>query len=311
MDSLNSESNEPEVEITAEDAEFAPVLTNESSDNRRVAAVNFKLRAIRGDAQYFGHLHDLISEAHDEGADTVVLPELHVLELLSLHPDLRETKAPRFLAQYADSLEEWLQRISDNSGMTIIGGSHFRETPTGIRNVCAICQPGQPRRISEKNNLTRYEAEVWGLERGEHLAITENSVGVTVCYDSEFPDSGRLLAEQGVLIQAIPAWTETQRGFQRVRWSALARAVENQIFVIHASLVGGFDREPVPFSFGSSAIIAPSSETFPPDAILRESALNEEAVILADLNFEALEHARTASEVANWEDRGRAVWKLG
>ena len=303
-------SEEPNEISASEEAVFDPVLNAEGSENRRVAAVNFRLRNIRGDAQYFGHLHDLISEAHDEGADTVVLPELHVLELLSLHPDLSETKAPKFLAQYADSLEEWLQRISDNSGMTIIGGSHFRESATGIRNVCAICQPGVARRISEKNNLTRYEAEVWGLERGEKLALTENSVGVTVCYDSEFPDSGRLLAESGALIQAIPAWTETQRGFQRVRWSALARAVENQIFVIHASLVGGFDREPVPFSFGSSAIIAPSSEPFPPDAILRESALNEEAVILADLNFEALEHARTASEVANWEDRGRAVWKL-
>ena len=310
MESLNPEDNEPTLE-SAPDEAFEPALLNEATDNRRVAAVNFRLRNIRGDAQYFGHLHDLISEAHDEGADTVVLPELHVLELLSLHPDLNETKAPKFLAQYADSLEEWLQRIAENSGMTIVGGSHFRETATGLRNVCAICQPGLPIRIAQKNNLTRYEAEIWDLERGDYLAVTDNAVGVTVCYDSEFPDSGRLLAENGALIQAIPAWTETQRGFQRVRWSALARAVENQIFVIHASLVGGFDREPVPFSFGSSAIIAPSAEPFPPDAILRESPLNEEAVILADLNFEALEQARSASEVSNWEDRARAVWKLG
>jgi len=277
---------------------------------RRIAAVNFRLREIRGDAKYFGHLHDVISEAHDEGADTVVLPELHILELLSLHPDLNERKAPKFLSQYAEALETWLQRISDNSGMTIIGGSHFKEIDGGIRNVCAISTPNQPMLYAEKNNLTRYEEEVWNIANGDGLTVTEAGVGVSVCYDCEFPEAGRLLAENGTVIQAIPAWTETQRGYQRVRWSALARAVENQIFVVHASLVGGFDREPVPFSYGSSAIIAPSIEPFPPDAILRESPVNEEAVILADLNFDALEIGRNSAEVSNWRDRNRAKWRV-
>lgn len=276
----------------------------------RIAAVNFALRRVRSDSDYFGHLHDLISHAHDEGAEVVVLPELHVLELLPIAGRLPETKTPRFLAQYSGQLEDWFARIAKNSGMTIVTGSHFVERPDGIVNEGVVALPsGTVHRVT-KNNLTRYEAEVWGLRHGEGLGLLPSGLGVTICYDSEFPEAGRSLTEAGMTVQAIPAWTETVRGFQRVRWCALARAVENQTFVIHASLVGDFGEEPVPASYGTSAIIAPSVEPFPTDPVLRESPLNEEAVIVADLDFEQLRQARLGGEVSNWEDRTRGNWSV-
>jgi len=276
----------------------------------RAAAVAFRLRFVRSDSGYFGHLHDLISSAHDEGAQLVVLPELHVLELLPLAKELNERLAPRYLIQYAEALEQWITRIADSSGMTIIGGSHFKEIDGEIRNVAPIAVPGQPLILAEKNNLTRYEADIWRIANGTGLSLIEPGIGVTVCYDSEFPEAARELAEAGMKIQAVPAWTETRRGFQRVRWSCLARAVENQTFVIHSSLLGGFGIEPVPESFGSSAIIAPSVEPFPLEAILRETPLNEEGVVVADLDFEALEASRTSGEVTNWRDRHTGRWTV-
>lgn len=277
---------------------------------RRVAAVAWKLRRIRGDSGYFGHFHDLVSEAHDEGAEVVVFPELHVMELLSLEPSLKPHQAAIYLAQYADAIEGWLQRISDSSGLTIIGGSHFRETPDGILNVGAIATPNEPLAFAPKNRLTRFEKEVWVLATGSSLYAPGNGLGVTICYDSEFPEAGRALAEAGTTIHCVPAWTETRRGFQRVRWSCLARAVENQNFVVHASLVGGFGVEPVPESYGSSAIIAPSVEPFPTEAILRETELQEEGVIVSDLNLDRLTQAREQGEVSNWEDRHPKLWEV-
>ncbi|MFZ4507972.1 MAG: nitrilase-related carbon-nitrogen hydrolase [Fimbriimonas sp.] len=276
----------------------------------RVASVAWKLRGLRGDSAYFGHLHDLVSAAHDEGAQIVVLPELHVLELLPLARDLSAEQAPRFLVQYAQALEEWLLRIARNSGMTIVGGSHFRNSETGIRNVCAVAKASGELVLSEKNNLTTYERDVWGLEPGKGLSMFAPYAGVTVCYDSEFPAAARALADKGTLLHCVPAWTETQRGFQRVRWSCLARAVENQNFVVHASLLGDLGREPVPSTWGSSAIIAPSVEPFPVEAILRETELNEEGVVVADLNFDQLAEARLAGEVTNWQDRDSGVWDV-
>jgi predicted amidohydrolase len=279
----------------------------------RVAAAAMKIRLarkMRGDSAYFGHLHDLVSAAHDANADVVVLPELHVLELLHLEKDVSERNSAKYLVQYGTAIEEWIDRISDLSGVMIVGGSHFKETQDGIKNVCAVGIPGAGTIICEKNNLTAYEKDVWSIKPGRGLARLPKSMGVTVCYDAEFPESGRALAEAGMLVQCVPAWTETQRGFQRVRWSCLARAVENTTFVVHASLVGDLGREPAPVSYGSSAIIAPSVDPFPTEAVLAETPLNEEGVIVADLDFDMLLRARSMGEVRNWEDRHEGTWSV-
>ncbi len=277
----------------------------------RVAAAAWKIRQAKRDGDYFGHFHDLVSLAHDEGAQVVVMPELHVLELLPLAPDLEEADAARFLVQFGDAIEAWIGRISESSDMIIIGGSHFKETPEGIKNVCAVGIPGYGVVVAEKNNLTTYERNMWDLTPGSGLARLPAGLGVTICYDVEFPEAGRALAESGTMIQCVPSWTESQYGFQRVRWSCLARAIENQVFVVHSSLVGDLGYEPVPSSFGSTAIIAPSIEPFPLEAILRETPPNEEGIVVADLDYRQLEQARLGGEVTNWLDRESGTWEIG
>lgn len=277
----------------------------------RVAAVAWKLRDVRSDSEFFGHFYDLVNEAHRQEAQVVVLPELQVLELLNVERDLAEHKASRYLAQYAIAIEEWLTRISASSGMTLVGGSYFKETEEGIVNVCAIADPVRGLALGTKNNLTAYEREMWLLHPGKGLAKPHDfRLGVTICYDSEFPESGRALAEEGVLVQCVPAFTETQHGFQRVRWSCRARAIENQNFVVHASLLGSLGREPVPSTYGSSAILTPSIEPFPVSASLGETPLGEEGVVVADLDLDMLEQSRESGDVRNWNDRHSGDWLM-
>jgi predicted amidohydrolase len=277
----------------------------------RIAAVAWKLRNVRSDSEFFGHFYDLVNEAHQQGAEVVVLPELQVLELLNIEPDLAEHLAPKYLVQYAEAIEEWLKRISASSGMVLVGGSYFKETEQGIVNVCAVADPMRGLALGTKNNLTTYERLVWKLHPGHGLAKPHDArLGVTICYDSEFPESGRALAEEGVLVQCVPAFTETQRGFQRVRWSCKARAIENQNFVVHASLLGSLGREPVPETYGSSAILTPSVEPFPVEAVLAETPLGEEGVTVADLDLSMLEQARDTGDVRNWNDRHTGEWQM-
>ncbi len=279
----------------------------------RVAAVAWKIRLarrMRGDSDYFGHLHDFVNAAHEHSADVIVLPELHVLELLQIQRDVSDRNAAKYLVQYGAAVEEWIDRISDLSGLIIVGGSHFKETPDGIKNVCATGIPGGGTILAEKNNLTAYERDIWNIAAGKGLVRLPHGMGVTVCYDAEFPEAGRALAEAGTLIQCVPSWTETQRGFQRVRWSCQARAIENTVFVIHSSLVGDLGREPAPASYGSSAILSPSMEPFPMNAVLAETEPNEEGIVYADLDFDMIHHARTLGEVRNWADRKSGMWTV-
>lgn len=277
----------------------------------RAAAAAWKLKPLRSDARFFGHMHDLVSAAHDEAADLLVLPELYSLELLGLEPRLTPAKAPRYLVQYAGAIEEWLSRIARNSGLVIVGGSHFKEGEDGaILNVCPVALPDGTMLFQAKNNLTVYEDRVWGVGRGKGLQALPDPLGVLVCYDCEFPASARTLAENGMKVLAVPCWTDDQRGFQRVRWSCLARALENEVFVVQSSLVGDLGGEPVTSTFGSAAIMGPSVDPLPIEAILRETPLGEEGVVVADLDFELLRRARYTGEVRNWLDRDASDWNL-
>jgi predicted amidohydrolase len=277
----------------------------------RIAAVNWKLRKISRDSQFFGHFYDLVEQAHSAGAKIIVCPELMVLELLALEPKLKDKDVAKYLVQYSQAIEEWIERISANSGLVLVGGSHFKETPAGISNVCAVGHPSLGVVLQAKNNLTQYEQEMWDLAPGNGLVkIPDRRLGVTICYDSEFPESGRALAEEGVTIQSVPSFTETEHGFHRVRWSCHARTVENQYFVVHSSLVGSLGREPVRSAFGSSAILCPPVMSFPPNGVLAETRVNEEEIAMADLDLELLDTARTTGDVRNWHDRSKSAWSI-
>lgn len=277
----------------------------------RAAVANWKLRSIRSDSHFWSHIQEFLIQANDDGAELIVLPELFCLELLHLEPRVRAEDAPKYLAQYSQPIEEWLQRMAINSGMVIVGGSHFKSDLEGrYLNVSPIAFPDGKLSFQEKNKLTVYERSDWGIQPGTGLANLPGRLGVNVCYDCEFPEASRVLAENGMLLQCVPAWTETRRGFQRVRWSCQARAIENQVFVLHSSLVGDIGREPAPESYGSSAILCPSMAPFPMEAVLAETKLNEDGLVVASLDIDALFASRVEGEVTNWQDRDDRTWNL-
>lgn len=287
----------------------------------RAAAINWQIRDISTEDSFYLHLREVVTQAAAQGAQLIVLPELIVLELLNLEPDLTGPAVSEYLAKFEEPYEEALYALAEETGAIVVGGSHIITESDGRRNACLSAYPTDDRfhlggddytagDYQRKVVLTVSEREQMALLPGAGLMpLHDRRIGVTVCYDCEFPESGRSLAESGCLVQCVPAWTETVQGFQRVRWSCQARALENQIFVIHASLVGGLGREPAPVCVGSSAILTPSASPFPESACLAETSMNEEGIAVADLDFGALEECRSTGDVRNWADRNAGVWR--
>lgn len=276
----------------------------------RVAAVSWRIRPVVGVDGFFAHAEELLAAC--EGCDLVVFPECVALELLTVWPDLSPSAAPLALADALAGEVGRFGEIARRRGVRWVAGTHFFATPLGVQNRAVYAGPdGQVVTDVPKVVMTQFEAHEWGLVAGRGLRrLPDPRIGVTVCYDCEFPASGRALAESGVLVQCVPAFTETRRGYQRVRWSCQARAIENQLFVLHASLVGSLGREPVPTAVGTSAVLAPSVEPFPESAVLAETEWNEEGAAIADLDFEALAEARNSNDVRNWADRDAGEWTL-
>lgn len=267
----------------------------------RTAAINWEIRQISDFDGFIQHMDELIDAAVGQGAELIVLPECIDLERLSYAPVMPDYEIKNFLTKDTGRSFDYLQNISAQKNITIIGGSHLFDTGAGVVNRCPIAQRGKLT-FQDKINLTQYELNEWGIVGGKGLSPI-GEVGVTVCYDCEFPQSGRVLAEAGVLVHCVPAYTETQRGFQRVRWSCAARAIENQVYVVHASLVGSLGREPVMQTHGSSAILCPSVAPFPEGAVLAETPFAAEAIAFADLDLAMLDVARNSDDVRNWHDR--------
>lgn len=277
----------------------------------RIAAANWGLRAVERFEDFAEHVDALAAASAGAGAKLLLLPENVTYELLHLEPRVTEEEVPEVIAGNADAVLDALAACARARELSIVGATSLVRTQRGIENAWAYADPDGAQWAGSKGCLTQYEIVPQRLMPGRGLALLPDTrFGVAICYDSEFPEATRALAEAGALAILIPAYTATQRGFQRVRWCALARAVENQVFVAHASLVGQIGFEPVPYTYGSSAIIAPSVEPFPPKAVLAETSVNHEGLAVADLDFEALLAARESGDVRNWNDRASGDWSV-
>lgn len=273
----------------------------------RAAVFSWRLRPATQFADFEDHLREAVALGTAAGADLLVLPENITFELRPMCNGPDEEFA-RFLASY--SYSELLAELSRRYAMTIVGGTHYVRGDREIENHALVAEEGrvlgQPKCV-----LTQWEITELAISPGSGTRLYAGGrLGALVCYDVEFPRAARSLAEAGALALAVPAFTETAHGFHRVRSCAHARAIELQIFVLHASLVGGLGVEPAPRATGTSAILAPSVPPFPATGVMAETPWDEESLAVAELDFDALVLSRDSADVRNWHDRNRGDWTV-
>jgi predicted amidohydrolase len=132
-----------------------------------------------------------------------------------------------------------------------------------------------------------------------------------ICYDSEFPELGRHLTDQGALLMFVPFCTDVRQGYLRVRYSCAARAIENQVYVVLSGNVGNlpgvnnFD-----IQYAQSCILTPCDFHFAPEGVAADTTPNVETVAFADLRIDALLQARASGSVQNLKDRRHDLYAL-
>lgn len=284
----------------------------------RVAACQWQMRPARTFADFAAHATEVVAAAAAAGAALLVLPEYVTYELLTTLPAAaaltdRAMRAA-FTAAFPPHLDSYLALFSDlaaRHALTILAGStwHAGEGDTHANSAFLVAPDGTVRRQT-KLHVTPPE-EAWAAARGADLLLTDIGparVGVAICYDIEFPEVARTLAERGATLILTPSWTTTVRGAARVRLCAQARAIENGIFVASAPLIGtlGLPAGGEPLTgHGSAAIFAPIENRLGvADGILAAAPPESpDALAIADLDFRALHRARTRSEAPTWGHR--------
>ena len=280
----------------------------------RVACVQYQMRKLKSFADFARQVSYFVDVAADYDSDFVLLPELFSVQLLSQTEARTPQEGMRKLAEYKTKFVELMKGLAMKFDVTIIAGSHPTRDNGRLLNVSSICLPSGQVVEQPKLHITPNERRWWGINGGSTLQTIDTptcKIGVLICYDIEFPETARFLADQGAEIIFVPFCTDNRQGYLRVRYCAQARAIENQVFVALAGNVGNLpDVENMDVQYGQACVLTPSDFAFARDGIKAEADSNEETVLICDLDLDDLHESRGGGTVTPRLDRRADLFQL-
>ena len=214
--------------------------------------------------------------------------------------------AVRRLARLAPQYEALFIRLAKETGIYIIGGTHPVFQRGKVFNAAHLFTPNGQVFRQKKVHLTPTESGPYQFSRGHGLYLYHTDFGniaILICYDVEFPEVARVMAEAGAEILFVPSCTDGREGFCRVRYCAQARAIENQIYVAVTGTVGNLPLVPyMAANYGQAAILTPSDYFFARDGIAAEGTINQEQMVFADVDLDLLDEQRVNGSVIPLQD---------
>ncbi|MDB6076317.1 MAG: carbon-nitrogen hydrolase, partial [Akkermansiaceae bacterium] len=275
----------------------------------RVACVQYQMRKVADFDDFANQVRYFVETAgEDYGAEFVLFPEFLTVQLLSALEPLGSQEGIRKLSEYTPQFIELMSRLAREQGLYLIAGSHPVAQPDGrLENTSMIFKPDGTYVSQPKLHITPSEKVWWGISGGDSLIVLQTpkaKIGVLICYDVEFPEAARYLADQGIEILFVPYCTDNRQGYLRVSLCAAARAIENQIYVATAGVVGNLPDVPaMDIHYGRAAVFTPSDFEFARDGIQAEADPNVETMLVTDLDITDLYRSRLHGSVTPVTDR--------
>lgn len=286
----------------------------------RIATCNMSASKVTSEGEFIQRVEHLCSDAKDQDADIVVLPEYMMLAHLAKVTDEGEfSKRLRSYAElHSEKLLELLRTVGRRTKMSMITGTMPILDGGRIYNRSyLINHEGRVFHEQDKLMMTRFETERWQVEgalngikvfkwRGFRCAIA-------ICYDIEFPvQLNRAFAlNNGIDVIFVPSCTDAEQGYWRVRHCAAARAVEWQCVTVVSSLVGGIaEIGDMDTHYGRGAVFGPCDHLFPADGCLVETESNQVGIAMATVELTKLEQTRAQGSVYLAQDQIRQ-WERG
>ncbi|SEM77565.1 carbon-nitrogen family hydrolase [Paenibacillus sp. OV219] len=259
----------------------------------RIALVQMHVDAGNPDANY-DRLKVKLEEAvqGSEKPDLIMLPEMwntgYALEQIDQLADPNGERTKEMLSAFAH--EHHVQ---------IIGGSIAEKRDNGVYNtIYAFNEQGEVIADYSKIHLFRLMDEEKHLLAGEKLGqlqVAGAEAGMMICYDIRFPELARKLALGGAKAMFVPAQWPNPR-LHHWRTLLLARAIENQMFVIACNRCGTSGTSTF---FGHSLIIDPWGE------IIAEAG-EEETILHAEIDLSMVDSVR--AKIPVFEDRRPSLY---
>lgn len=282
----------------------------------RVGTVQYMQRRVSSFDEFIDIVEYFVDVVADYKGDFVVFPELFTLQLLSISDQkLSPVQSIEALTEFTPKYKSVMRDMAIRYNINIIGGSHPTKVKSGrVKNIAYIFLRDGSVHEQPKIHPTPNESYWWNIEGGDSLKAIETDcgpIGVLICYDSEFPELGRHLADQGAKIIFVPFCTDERQSYLRVRYCCQARAVENQCYVVMSGNVGNLPRVAnMDIQYAQSCILTPCDFPFARDGIAADTTPNVETVAFADLRLDTLSIARNSGTVKNLLDRRHDLYRI-
>tara|TARA_R110002050_G_scaffold110994_3_gene223887 strand:- start:25138 stop:26658 length:1521 start_codon:yes stop_codon:yes gene_type:complete len=310
-----------------ESAEYAVLLEWNNiyyeKPNKKASTIKkiVRLGLIQWQMRPYDNLDDLLQQAEffvdavsGYRADFALFPEFFNAPLMAENNHLSEADAIRELAKHTAAIVQKFSELAISYNINIITGSMPEIKNDLLYNVGYLCKrDGQTERY-EKIHVTPDESKVWGMQGGSEIKTFETDcgkIGILICYDSEFPELSRILADEGMDILFVPFLTDTQNGYSRVRHCSQARAIENECYVAIAGSVGNLPKvHNMDIQYAQSMVFTPCDFAFPTNGIKAEATPNAEMILIADVDIDLLRELHEQGSVRNLKDRRTDIFEL-
>ena len=271
----------------------------------RLGALQYPVTRIASLTGYADKLDRLVAEGVAGGGELLLMPEYASMEVASAYCAVADPVAERdAVCAVSGELLAIMRDTARRHGVWLAPGTlPWREGGRVVNRAPLIAADGRVA-FHDKQVMTRFEAEQWHIAPGRTPHVFDTTwgrLGIAICYDVEFPSVVRTLTEAGAWLILAPTCTDTAHGFNRVRISGRARAVENQCFVAVSPTVGDAPwLGSLDSNVGRAGVYGPADRGFPADGIIAEGT--GEGWLFADLDPARLHAVREDGAVRNFRD---------
>lgn len=280
----------------------------------RLGLIQWQMRPYKDVDELMQQAEFFVDAVSGYRCDFALFPEFFNAPLMAENNHLSEAEAIRELAKHTDGLVQKFSELAISYNINIITGSMPEVISGRLYNAGYLCRRDGTVERYEKIHVTPDEVKVWGMEGGNIIKTFDTDcgkIGILICYDVEFPEISRLLADEGMDILFVPFLTDTQNGYSRVRNCAQARAIENECYVAIAGSVGNLPKvHNMDIQFAQAMVFTPCDFAFPANGIKAEATTNTEMILIADVDIDLLRQLNQFGSVRNLRDRRKDLFEL-
>jgi len=280
----------------------------------RLGLIQWQMRPYKDLDELMHQVEYFVDAVSGYRCDFALFPEFFNAPLMAENNHLSEPDALKELAKLTSTIVQKFSELAISYNINIISGSMPEVINDRLYNAGYLCKRDGTVERYEKLHVTPDEEKVWGMEKGRQLKVFDTDcgkIGIVICYDVEFPEVSRLLADEGMDILFVPFLTDTQNGYSRVRNCAQARAIENECYVAIAGSVGNLPKvHNMDIQYAQSMVFTPCDFAFPASGIKAEATPNTEMILIADVDIDLLRQLNQFGAVRNLRDRRKDIYEL-